>query len=449
MRNGPASGDTTVIPSIRFLANSVALLCLPCLVRADALDKLAPEKLEAVHQSIAALKAQRIEVPRRGPLQDVRANLHVHSLLSHDSRGKIEEIVAAAKTVGTKVLMFTEHPSERHDYFKEGHRGFRDGVLLIPGAETGGFLVFPRQSMRGLKTSTPQEFADLVRRQDGLIFLSHLEERMDWDIKGLTGCEIYNTHADFKDEKRLAAEMRKPLWIVKTADLIRRYPQEVFSALQDYPADYLKRFDELCKSGRKTGVAANDSHQNVGLVAKAAEGNKILLEDPIGTRLAEVDTVKIPLLAPLRKDKKPGDILFKVQLDPYEYSLRHAGTHLLLKEVNEEEVRSALAASRAYVAFDWLADPTGFDFAALAGSQRHEMGSELALAKGMRLEARSPLPVQWKVVCNGKVVSESAGRALEYPVEKIGNYRVEAWLDVAGERVIWILSNPIWVMAAK
>lgn len=431
------------------LTTFLCFACLPYAARADALDKLTPEKLETVHQAIAGLKAQRVEVPARGPYQDVRANLHVHSLLSHDSRGKIEDIVAAAKRAGTRVLMFTEHPSERYDYFKEGHHGIRDGVLLIPGAETGGFLVFPRQSMRGLKTSTSQEFADLVRRQDGLVFLSHLEERMDWDIKGITGCEIYNTHADFKDEKRLASEMRKPLWIVKTADLIRRYPQEVFSALQDYPADYLKRWDELCAGSRKTGVAANDSHQNVGLVAKAAEGNKILLEDPIGSKLAEVDTAKIPLLAPLRKDKKPGDILFKTQLDPYEFSLRHAGTHLLIKDVNEEEVRAALAASRAYVAFDWLADPTGFDFAASAGSRRFEMGSEVPLTAGLRLEARSTLPVHWKVVCKGKVVTESDGRALEYAVDKPGNYRVEAWLDIAGDRTIWILSNPIWVQAAR
>src|SRR5439155_500055 len=101
-----------------------------------------------------------------GPYLDYRANLHVHSLLSHDSRGTIEEIVAAAKVTGTRVLMFTEHPSERYDYFKDGHQGMKDGVLLIPGAETNGFLVFPKQSLRGLGTGTPQEFCDLVRGRE-------------------------------------------------------------------------------------------------------------------------------------------------------------------------------------------------------------------------------------------------------------------------------------------
>ena len=31
---------------------------------------------------------------------------------------------------------------------------------------------------------------------------------MDWDLKGLTGSEIYNLHADFKDETRLIKSMR-------------------------------------------------------------------------------------------------------------------------------------------------------------------------------------------------------------------------------------------------
>src|SRR5262249_51819783 len=134
---------------------------------ADALARLKADKLEAVHQAIMALHAKWHKLPQAGPYKDYRANLHVHSALSHDSRGTIEEIVAAAKKTGTRVLMFTEHPADHYDYFKDGHRGQRDGVLLIPGAETQGFLAFPTQSLRGLKTGSPQEFSDLVRRRGG------------------------------------------------------------------------------------------------------------------------------------------------------------------------------------------------------------------------------------------------------------------------------------------
>ncbi len=413
--------------------------------RGDALERLKPERLEATHRAVAELRSLRQEVTRPGPYRDFRANLHVHSAFSHDSRGTIAEIVAAAKAVGTRVLLFTEHPSDKYDFFKEGHQGTRDGVLLIPGAETDGFLAYPTHSLRGLTHGTPQEFTDLVRRKGGLVFLCHLEERMDWDIRGMTGSEIYNTHADFKDEKALAKALRNPLYLVKMGELSAKYPQETFSALQDYPADYLRRWDQLCEKAPLTGVAGNDSHQNVGLVIRLVEGNKARFEDALGEKLMELDAAKVPRLKELSAGKKAGDVLFRVVLDPYENSLRHVGTHLLLTELTKPAVWEALEAGRAYVAFDWLADATGFDFAAQSPSHRHEMGSRFPLEKGLKVRAQAPLPVKWKLIRNGKVASETAGRTLEVPVTEPGNYRAEAWLTVAGEDMIWVLSNPVYV----
>lgn len=413
--------------------------------RPDALTRLQADKLEAVHQAIETLKAQRQTVSRPGPYTEYRANLHVHSRLSHDSRGSIEEIVAAARGVGTKVLMFTEHPADTYDYFTDGHKGMKDGVLLIPGAETKGFLAYPTQSLRGLDAGAPQDFADVVRRRGGLIFLSHLEERMDWEIHGLTGTEIYNTHADFKDEKALIAALRNPLWLFQSAGLFRKYPQEAFSALLDYPADYLRRWDQLCELTPHTGVAANDAHQNVGLVVRLLEGEKARLEDALGKKLFEVDVAAIPALAELRKGKQVGDVLFQLRLDPYEASLRHVGTHLLLTELSAKAVWEALEAGRAFVAFDWLADSTGFDFAAAAGERRFEMGSRLAMTNGLAVRAQAPLPVHWKLFRSGKLAAEADGARFERSIPEPGNYRIEAWLNIAGESTIWILSNPIYV----
>jgi hypothetical protein len=414
-------------------------------VRADALAKLKEDKLEAIRQAVLTLRGDRKELPRPGPYKEFRANLHVHSSLSHDSRGTIAEIVAAAKATGTSVLMFTEHPSERYDYFKDGHRGIKDGVLLIPGAETEGFLVFPTTSLRGLETGSPQEFCQLVRRQGGLVFLSHLEERMDWEIRGLTGTEIYNIHADFKDEKTLIAALRNPLWLLKTAELFRKYPQEAFSALQDYPADYLKRWDQLCKNAPHTGVAANDSHQNVGLMIRLLEGDKARFEDALGKKLLEVQGSLLPSFPAMRKDKKIGEVVFQIRLDPYENSLRHVGTHLLMTELSQKAVWEALQAGRAFVAFDWLADAAGFDLAALLSGRRHEMGEVFNYEKGLTLHGQSPLPGKWKLLRDGRIISESSGRSLDIPIVEPGNYRVEVWLEVAGEEMIWILSNPLYV----
>jgi hypothetical protein len=293
-------------------------------------------------------------VPRGGRYQEYRANLHVHSSLSHDSRGKIDEIVAAAKAAGSQIVLFSEHPAEHYDYFLDGHQGTKDGVLLVPGAETKGFLVWPTGSLRGFDAGKPQEFADLVRGRGGLLFLSHLEERMDWEVRGLTGVEIYNTHADVKDEKKFLTAFRNPLWLWQSVDSIKKYPQEAFSALQDYPADYLRRWDQLCQTAPHTGIAANDAHQNVGLAIRRLEAQKVRFEDALGGKLLEVDERLVPGLAKLVKDTKNGELAFQLRLDPYENSLRHVGTHLLMEKLSREEVWRALEAGRAFVAFDWL-----------------------------------------------------------------------------------------------
>ncbi len=414
-------------------------------IAGDAFEKLSPERLEEVRNSIAALRKQRVELQRSGPWKEHRANLHVHSHWSHDSIGTVDEILVAAKQTGTSVLMFTEHPAEHYDFFVDGNQGLVDGVLMIAGAETQGFLAFPKMSLRGVTPASPQELSDLIRARDGQIFVSHPEERMDWQIQGVTGMEIYDTHADFKDETELISALKNPFRMLQLADLVRKYPQESFASLQDYPTEYLKRWDELCQLAPHAGVSANDAHQNVGIAVRWIEDNKGQLEDALGKKLIELDLAALPDSENLRKDKKPGDIVFDMFLDRYENSLRHVGTHLLLKDLTEASVRECLDAGRAFVAFDWLADSTGFDFVANTDTERLEMGSQGVFSKALVLNAIAPLPVHWRLIRNGKVIHESSGQKLSVPTTAAGVYRCEASLDVANERTLWILSNPIYV----
>lgn len=85
------------------------LFCLACLtanglLRAnDAAERLTEAHLARVRQSIDGFATARkvLAIPSR--YRGVRANLHVHSELSHDSDGKLEEIVPAAKAAGSEV----------------------------------------------------------------------------------------------------------------------------------------------------------------------------------------------------------------------------------------------------------------------------------------------------------------------------------------------------------
>jgi hypothetical protein len=415
------------------------------LAHADALERMQIDNLRATHAAVELLRQDLQPVSLQSGYTDYRGVMHVHSHLSHDSRSQVPEIIDAAHKVGVQIVMFTEHPADHYDYYTDGHRGLRDGVLLVPGAESGGLLSFPTASVKDRQTDGPQGLADVVVENGGLAFLCHLEERMDWNIAGLTGNEIYNTHADFKDEARFAKALRNPATLLQIGPAVREFPQETFGALLDYPADYLKRWDELCQTARHTGVAANDSHHNQGVKAVIDDTGKVRLEDRLGEVLFTLDPEKVAFVKALAAGKKSGDVIFELDLDPYERSFRHVCTHFLMNELTEEAVREALRAGRVYVSFDWLADPTGFVFQAAEGNKVHPMGSEVAFTPGLQVQAAAPLPGNIRLIRDGAEVASQSGREFEHTLDAPGIYRAEVWLNLPDGPKIWILSNPIYV----
>ncbi len=419
----------------------------------EALNRLQKEWLDQMQQTRQQLASQRKEVPARSSLQHIRANLHVHSKLSHDSRGEIDAIVAAAKRAGTDVLMFTEHPSEEVDFYTQGHAGMKEGVLLIPGAETQGMLVYPTLSLRPFLQAAPEELAGIVRRRGGHIFISHLEERMEWQVPGITGVEIYNTHADFKKQESLVKALRDPIKLVALAKLFNDYPQESFSALQTYPEDYLKRWDQLCQIAPHTGVAANDAHENIGIRIRLASSSEVAIEDALGETLAKLPKLVVAPFLKIPSDAKEGAILFQAQLDPYEYSLRHAGTHLLVPSLDRDHVFQALEEGRGWVAFDWLADSKGTQITINKPKQdgigeRWELGSRIDAAQlPLDLRAHAPIPCQWRLIRNGEPIEQSSGEVASWKLVTPGIYRVEGWIETAEEQYPWVLANPFYIQA--
>ncbi len=417
----------------------------PTDARADAMDRLATGQLKKLRGAIEPLQQDREPVTLSSGYTDYRAVMHVHSRWSHDSRGTTEEIREAAKAAGVRIVMFTEHHAPHYDYFTDGHRELTDGVLFIPGAETSGLQNYPLASVKNRPIESPQQGVDVVRDTGGMVFLCHLEERMDWELKNLTGSEIYNIHADAKDEPRLFAALRNPLAVVQLLAAFEQYPQESFAALQNYPADYLRRWDQLCRKDRLTGIAANDAHHNQGLHAFVADDGSFQVNDGLDKRVLTIDPEEKPAVKPLMLGKKPGDTIFKLDLDPYERSFRHVSTHLLMHELTEPAVRDALQAGRAYVAFDWIADPTGFVFQGRRGDERLPMGAEVDFDKGLTFEAAAPLPGTFRLIRNGVELVSAVGRTFEFIPTQPGNYRLEAWVNLPDGPQIWILSNPIYV----
>ncbi|MBX3440123.1 MAG: PHP domain-containing protein [Planctomycetaceae bacterium] len=425
------------------LITVAAGLSAPTPAGGDAIDRLQIGELEKLRGALTLLRQDLEPVTLSSGFTDYRAVMHVHSHWSHDSRGTPEEIREAAQKAGVSVVMFTEHPAPHYDFFTDGHRGLEAGVLFIPGAETRGLQKYPLASVKDLPADTPQQEVDSVRATGGMAFLCHLEERMDWTLDNLTGSEIYNIHADAKDETRLFAALRNPLTVFPLLAAFEQYPQESFAALQNYPADYLRRWDKLCRTHRLTGIAANDAHHNQGLHVFIGEDGALVVHDGLDEPVLKIDPEQKPAVKVLMLGKQPGDTIFKLDLDPYERSFRHVSTHLLMHELTENAVREALQAGRAYVAFDWIADPTGFTFQARREEKITPMGDEVAWEDGLKLEAASPLPATFRLLRDGVEVTSHVGRTFDFTPQHAGNYRIEVWVNLPDGPQIWILSNPV------
>jgi hypothetical protein len=165
-------------------------------------------------------------------------------------------------------------------------------------------------------------------------------------------------------------------------------------------------------------------------------------------QMRKVTAALRPGIKEMTKGRKPGDVLARLDTDPYVISFRNSATHVLAPRLDEPTLRAALKAGHAFVAHDWMGDATGFRFAAEGprGGQAALMGDEVKLADGLKLTARLPLPAYVRLLRYGKEVAKSDGKAeFEFAVKEAGAYRLEAWLELDGEFRPWVFANPIYV----
>jgi acetyl esterase/lipase len=370
-----------------------AVVCLAALASAQTglkpgrkyttAERLAPERLAAVHQARQALAAQRQSLPEVGVYQDWPAVIHVHAEDSAHTMGTRQGVLAAAKKTGIRAVFFTDHNGPQASTWQ----GERDGVLFFAGAENGSRheLLFPHL-------------------RPPLRFHSHVEEDLDASPEGWDGMEIYNRHADHSDDtdlgEYLKAATADPQKLEELARLARQYPDEIYGAGADYWPQLFERWDRVLASRFFTGIGAVDAHEN------ARVGGKVLL-------------------------------------DPYEVAFRNTVTHILAMELTPQALARSLREGRAYVSHDWLCDPRGFAFFAVNSLGVYEMGDTIPMAGSTRLVARAPVSARWRFFREGKIVHEAAGGTVTWQAQEPGAYRAEAWLEIDGEQRPWIYSNAI------
>jgi hypothetical protein len=417
-------------------------------------ERLALARLAAVHADVRKLQAKRVTVPPLPGLNDYRCILHAHAEDSAHTGGTLPELLADAKKAGVHAVLHTDHFRPPRDFIDGRWRGLKDGVLFVPGSEAHGFLVYPTKSILPRMGLKGKDFIDTVTAGDGLIFLSHIEERPGHPLDGLTGLEIDNRHYDAKRDKAsllaIALKLTDPRQLGELREAVRRYPDELFAFQCDYPQVYLDKWDEGTRHRRLTGVAANDCHHNQVLLVKMVDAETVLIGTNVDQdrQMRKVTAALRPGVKEMTKGHKPGDVLARLDTDPYFISFRNSATHVLAPRLDEPALRAALKAGHAFVAHDWMGDATGFRFTAsdARGGQVAVMGDEVKRADGLKLTAKLPLPASLRLLRYGKEVARSEGRAeFEYAVKEAGAYRLEAWLELDGELRPWVFANPIYV----
>jgi len=323
-------------------------------------------------------------------------------------------------------------------------------VLFIPGSEAKGFLVYPASSIMDRMGEPTPKLVAAATASNGLIFLSHIEERRDHPMDGLTGLEIYNRHADAKKDMAgliaLAMRLLDPKQLAELQEDLRLYPDELLAAQVTYLEEYITKWDAETQTRRLTGVAANDCHHNQVFVVKMVDENTVRVGTNVDKDedMRRVTAESRPGIRELTKDHKPGDILVRADFDPYYRSFRNVTTHILAPELTESAIRSALQQGHAFVSHDWMCDATGFSFL-LSSTVQTLMGDEARYAEGQKLLARFPVGCHIRLLRNGKVVAEPESDRLEHALDGPGVYRVEGWLKLDGEHRPWVYSNPIYL----
>ncbi len=377
--------------------------------------------------------------------REYKGVLHSHSHLSHDCEVPFEEIQRTLVETGRDFICMSDHPTKHRADFSAQWRGLHGGKLFIPGYEMKeGFMPFGVAS--GIVLDDGEARPELARRiidNGGSLFYAHCEQPRDWDRPELSGMEIFNIHAAFRDSGGLQG--MGPDILVN----MERYPDQVMRLVFKRQDGLLARWDNLNRSRHITAIGGNDAHQNTGIRGIYTAAGTLRIEDTSPQTLKEfaLNPVGRLLLRLCCGPLEPGRRVFYLQLDRYDRMIRFVTTHVLARELSEAAILASLKAGRAFVGFDMIADSSGFTWMAQGPAGNTLMGEAVPFSAGIRLRAEAPNECRFSILKDGNVIVREEGRQVDWVPPSPGKYRVEADLKIRGEWVPWIYANPILLEA--
>jgi len=334
--------------------------------------------------------------------------VHIHTTYS-DGSGNMDEVLAAARAVGLDFIVVTDHNTlaARDD----GYEGWRDGVLVIVGAEitpqrAGHVIALGVDSVEGYQYLSEREYLYQIARHGGLTFLAHpegkrkaqfnlnLQRWQHWDTTFFAGMEIWSFMHD---------------WI-KDLNIIRlgRFHRDPLNQVAGPDPWVLAAWDALTEKRPVAGIASLDVH-----------ARRILLK--------------------------------RWTFFPYEFMFRTTLTCVRAPELTGDGDRDAktiiraLAGGRAYATYEILGDARDFRFEGRVGEQPVAMGSTVTAPEApVDLDVHTPIKGEIKLLRAGRPVAQADGCDLRFTADEPGAYRVE----VSRSGRPWIYSNPIYIRQA-
>lgn len=383
----------------------------------------------------------RKEPVRLTKLHTYRGVMHVHSFWSHDSEGTLYDIIPAAKNVGIDFIFLTDHPRGDIDTLPHGYKGYYEGVLIEPGSEKQGFDTWPLDSVIIDWKVDKDTIAKNIVSKGGIIFYAHTEEPHNWANPDYQGMEIYNFHADTKDESYL------PL-IANFLVNGKKYRPWALREVFDEQTSILSLWDSLNLKRKIVGFSAVDTHENQNIRARYLKDGRV---EWVGPNANVIDTMKVKFWNKwLFHEPDENGWVFKWMIDTYKEGFNYITNYLLADTLTVPSLADHLKKGHLYTAFKSLGDARGFMYY----TRNYEdnisgiIGDSVRLDQVKELNAVSPLPGQFRLIHDGKTVDVSSGENYQYswtkPVEK-GGYRIEMHIKLNGKFVPWIYSNPVYI----
>jgi hypothetical protein len=374
-------------------------------------------------------------------LNTYRGVMHVHSYLSHDSRGTIDDIIPAAKKDGIDFIFLTDHPRGDIDTLPKGYRGYYDGVLIEPGTEKQGFCTWPLKPTIIDWKLDKDSIAKNIVTNGGIIFYAHSEEPHNWKNPYYQGMEIYNFHTDTKDQSPLPILFD----VLVNGNKYRHWALRQFFNPQ---TPILAHWDSLNQSRKIVGFSAIDAHENQNLRARYLPDGKVQW---VGNNAHNIDTMEVKFWNKwLFSAPDKSGWIFKLLIDTYETGFNYVTNYVLADTLSTSSLSKNMKQGHLFIAFKSLGDAKGFQF---FGTNSKDsimgiLGDSIKLETLKNLKAVSPLPGQFKLIHNGKTISSSAEKEYQFSfsnkIEK-GTYRIEMNLSLQGKSIPWIYTNPIYV----